>query len=145
MRSWCRRVPARPRRPCSSHSLWTLSSRRLIDRVAKQAAAPRNFLLPDGKVLFKPTVVDTGRHGRYYGVPKSVDPRVLKAEGATVVAGEAARDLYLNPSGTYLVLDNGLAPRGAAKHASVHHALVVPRNSTRGVRGKPHPVQRPTE
>ena len=51
--------------------------------------------------------VVAGKHNRYYGVPTAVDPNGLRAEGATVITGSAARRLYLNPKATYLVLTKG--------------------------------------
>ena len=76
--------------------------------------------LPGGKVSFRPTVADAGASGRFYGVPKTVSPAALKREGARLITGTAARNLYLNPKGTYLVLANVSPKHGTAGKRRAH-------------------------
>lgn len=79
-------------------------------------ASKWSFPLPTGRASFTPTVIDTRGDRRYVGVPDTVNPKALTADGATVITGEAAKKRYLNPAGTYIVLKVATSGRISSMH-----------------------------
>ena len=90
--------------------------------VPLHSASKWSFSLPTGRASFTPTVIDTRGNRRYVGVPETVDPKTLTADGARIISGYTTRRLYLNPRGTYIVLvtkDRARPSRNAAnRHSS---------------------------